>query len=68
MKLRAPLDQLQELITNTCIVIEQLISCNIALLTSDLFTSTETILRVAVVEATVSGSSLLAAFSFTMDA
>jgi hypothetical protein len=68
MKLRTPLDQLQELITNTCIVMEQMISYYIPLLTSDLFTSTETILRMVVVDATVSGFSLLPAFSSTIDA
>jgi hypothetical protein len=68
MQLRTPLDQLQELPnTNTHIVIEQRVRYY-SLLTSDLFTSTETILRVVVVEATVSGSPLFPAFSFTMDA
>jgi hypothetical protein len=66
MKLRTPLDQLQELPnTNAHIVIEQKIYY---LLTSDLFTSTETILRVVVVEAAVSSSPLFPACSVTMDA
>ena len=68
MQLRTPLDQLQELPnTNTHIVIEQRVRYY-SLLTSDLFTSTETILRVVVVEAAVSSSPLFPACSVTMDA